>query len=329
MKKTMALILATLGFAAYAEIAGDYNTWLGYLAGDSATGNRVTVQGAGAGGGASDLLRTDLFGAAAGVYATYLIDSVGIGYRAFRQSSSMSNCVAIGSHALEGITMSGGINDATWINGHIVVNPPVYIPDNASWDQARGTFYITPDATLTNSLAPIWYDGENLHLRGFSPGSGGGGGISTASDLLALMASAGMDYVDSTGAVWTAEYRIKFCNENSQLDPEQQDEILYFDEATFGGLRAWTNATSSIVFMLSNGTVYYVTDRSQADESNPLANAQEGGFVGTNFLGVEMNLWSPNVTTFEYVRYRAKDTVVYMSKLRETLVGMGVSVGGQ
>ncbi len=168
MKKTIATTaIAFAALLAYATITGEYNTWLGYLAGDGATGDRVTVQGAGAGGGAQDLYRTDFIGAAAGVYSYRIFDTVGIGYRALRYSSDVSNTVAIGSHALEGVNM-GGITDATWINGHFVVNPPVY--NGSWWQQTPGEFYITGDASKTNSLAPIWYDGTNLHLRGYSPG---------------------------------------------------------------------------------------------------------------------------------------------------------------
>ena len=167
MKKTTAIAALALGIAALADIEGEYNTWLGYLAGEDASGNRTTVQGAGAGGGAEDLYRTDLIGAASGVYGTRFYDTVGIGYRALRYSCDVSNTVAIGSHAFEGVSM-GGITDATWINGHFVANPPKY--NGSWWQQTPGEFYITGDASKTNSLAPIWYDGTNLHLRGYSPG---------------------------------------------------------------------------------------------------------------------------------------------------------------
>ena len=166
MKKTATIAALTLGIAVLADIEGDYNTWLGYLAGESASGNRTTVQGAGAGGGAQDLYRTDLIGAASGVYGVRFYDTVGIGYRALRYSCDVSNTVAIGSHAFEGVSM-GGITDATWINGHFVVNPPKY--NGSWWQQTPGEFYITGDASKTNGLAPIWYDGTNLHLRGYSP----------------------------------------------------------------------------------------------------------------------------------------------------------------
>ena len=100
------------------------------------------------------------------MYGTRFYDTVGIGYRALRYSCDVSNTVAIGSHAFEGVSM-GGIRDATWINGHFVANPPKY--NGSWWQQTPGEFYITGDASKTNSLAPIWYDGTNLHLRGYSP----------------------------------------------------------------------------------------------------------------------------------------------------------------
>ena len=170
MKKIATIAALALGLATLAEIEGDYNTWLGYLSGESSSGNRATVQGAGAGGGATDLVRTDLIGAAAGVYAQNITDTVGIGYRALRYTQNVSNCVAIGSHALAGMSMNSGTYDATWINGHFVANPPVYDSANDGWGQARGTFYITADAAQTNALAPIFWDGENLHLRGYAGG---------------------------------------------------------------------------------------------------------------------------------------------------------------
>ena len=179
----------------HAKIVGEYNTWLGYLAGEYASGNRATVQGAGAGGGAQDLYRTDLIGAAAGVYGNRFYDSVGIGYRALRYSSDVTNTVAIGSHALEGVNM-GGITDATWINGHFVANPPKY--NGSWWQQTPGEFYITGDASLTNNLAPIWYDGTNLHLRGYSPGDY----IDTATNYTEQVAT---EFVDGTRTVGLAQ----------------------------------------------------------------------------------------------------------------------------
>ena len=172
MKKaviTYAILCAAI--LAYATITGEYNTWFGYLAGGDSSGNRATVFGAGAGGGAQDLYRTDLIGAAAGVDGYRFFDTVGIGYRALRGSSDVTNTVAIGSYALAGVNM-GGITDATWINGHFVANPPKYDEGMGSWRQTMGEFYITGDASKTNGLAPIWYDGTTLHLRGYAAGGG-------------------------------------------------------------------------------------------------------------------------------------------------------------
>ena len=171
MKKaitTSAILFAAL--LAYATITGNYNTWFGYIAGEEASGDRATVFGAGAGGGAQDMYRTDLIGAAAGVDSYRLYDTVGIGYRALRDSMDISNTVAIGSHALEAIGGMGATYNATWINGHFVANPPRYDADNGVWTQTPGEFYVTGDASKTNGLAPIWYDGTTLHLRGYSPG---------------------------------------------------------------------------------------------------------------------------------------------------------------
>ena len=165
MKKTItasAILFAAL--IAYATMTGDLNTWLGYMAGEDATGERTTVQGAGAGGGASYLYRTELIGAASGVYGYWFQDSVGIGYRALRHSSYMTNVIAIGSHALEGVQGMGTMADVTWIGGHFVANPPNPDP-TMGWSQVPGEFYITGDASKTNSLAPIWFDGSNLWLN--------------------------------------------------------------------------------------------------------------------------------------------------------------------
>ena len=165
MKKTItasAILFAAL--IAYATMTGDLNTWLGYMAGEDATGERTTVQGAGAGGGASYLYRTELIGAASGVYGYWFQDTVGIGYRALRHSSYMTNVIAIGSHALEGVQGMGTMADVTWIGGHFVANPPNPDP-TMGLSQVPGEFYITGDASKTNSLAPIWYDGSNLWLN--------------------------------------------------------------------------------------------------------------------------------------------------------------------
>ena len=108
------LCLAVLGAIYAADMTGNFNTWLGYIAGINSDGERSTVQGAGAGGEATGLIRSDLIGAASGVYSSNLTDCVGIGYRALRGASDMSEVVAIGSGAFSNRT---GLTKATWLNG--------------------------------------------------------------------------------------------------------------------------------------------------------------------------------------------------------------------
>lgn len=324
MKNTALIVAATIAAVASADVTGEFNSWLGYMAGYEASGNRATFMGAGAGGGATYIYRTDYFGAAAGTYSLDVHDSVGIGYRALRYSYNVSNVVAIGSHAFEGINM-GGLRDATWLNGHFVANPTHYDAGSGSFVQDIGTFYLTADATQTNALAPIWYDGTNLHLRGYSPGGGGGGG--GAVNLLELMANAGIDYVDDRGDVFTAELRVKLWNQYSQIDSSQEDEITYFTETTFGGLRAWTNATSTAIFLATSNRVYYASDKGQLNESNPLSGL-DALYQGHVRHGAEFSMFTPNVTSFEYVRYVKKDEIVYKSQLRQVLTELGVTVSG-
>ncbi len=249
MKKTATIAALTLGIAVLADIEGDYNTWLGYLAGEDASGNRTTVQGAGAGGGAEDLYRTDLIGAASGVYGVRFYDTVGIGYRALRYSCDVSNTVAIGSHAFEGVSM-GGITDATWINGHFVANPP---KNNGSWwQQTPGEFYITGDASKTNGLAPIWYDGTNLHLRGYSPGDY----INTATNYTEQVATEFVDGTRTVGLAQSAFRSYHLVKGDGSADVDYED-ILYaatnalagqtFDLSTDEGLR---EAVSNIIIKL-------------------------------------------------------------------------------
>ena len=268
MKKTIATTaIAFAALLAYATITGEYNTWLGYLAGDGATGNRVTVQGAGAGGGAQDLYRTDLIGAAAGVYGYRFYDTVGIGYRALRYTYDVSNTVAIGSHAFEGISM-GGITDATWINGHFVANPPKY--NGSWWQQTPGEFYITGDASKTNNLAPIWYDGTTLHLRGYSAGGGlpashnGTDGWNVDTNVIfganARMSVTFNDYVDMRGEVTLYDGSLLVINNPESVNIGETNLHGYvqgvlgtalsgktFDLSTDEGLR---EAVSNIVTVL-------------------------------------------------------------------------------
>lgn len=268
MKKTIATTaIAFAALLAYATITGEYNTWLGYLAGDGASGNRVTVQGAGAGGGAQDLYRTDLIGAAAGVYSCRFYDTVGIGYRALRYTYDVSNTVAIGSHAFEGISM-GGITDATWINGHFVANPPKY--NGSWWQQTPGEFYITGDASKTNNLAPIWYDGTTLHLRGYSAGGGlpashnGTDGWNVDTNVIfganARMSVTFNDYVDMRGEVTLYDGSLLVINNPESVNIGETNLHGYvqgvlgtalsgktFDLSTDEGLR---EAVSNIVTVL-------------------------------------------------------------------------------
>lgn len=101
MKKICWIAVAAACACACADIAGNYNTWMGYLAGLNATGERTTVQGAGAGGEANGMNRTSFIGAAAGAYSVGATDCVGIGYHALRGSQNCTRCVAIGSNALK------------------------------------------------------------------------------------------------------------------------------------------------------------------------------------------------------------------------------------
>ena len=169
--KITALCAAAVLAAIAAEMSGDYNTWLGYLAGMNASGNRSTSQGAGAGGEATDMVRTDLIGAAAGAYSDGLTDCVGIGYRALRTTTNMNQVVAIGAGAL---TNRSGMTKATWINGQFFAGAQ----GNTFWLKAN------PDAPNTN--APIYYADGVLNLNATTirfngeatTGGGGGGGES-------------------------------------------------------------------------------------------------------------------------------------------------------
>ena len=241
MKKKItisAIMLAAL--LAVANITGNYNTWFGYIAGEDASGDRTTVFGAGAGAGAQDLYRTDLIGAAAGVDGYRFKDTVGIGYRALRDSMDMSNTVAIGSHALEGIGGMGETYNATWVNGHFVANPPRF--DGSSWQQTQGEFYITGDAGLTNNLAPIWYDGTNLHLRGYSPG-----GVTNAITYVDLIG------LSSMAVLQTPWFRneVTFCPQKAKVafyasnDPTQGEYLGESDKVPMVYLRK--NTTSGAI----------------------------------------------------------------------------------
>ena len=173
----LAAVCAGLTLAAIAaEMSGDYNSWLGYLAGMNTWGDRSTVQGAGAGGEADNIVRTDFIGAAAGAFTTNMTDCVGIGYRALRNAQDMNSVVAIGAGALSNRT---GLTKATWINGQF-------------YTSAQGnTFWIksNPDTPTTN--APIYYADGTLYLNaatikfnGEATAGGGGGGGGDSSPVL-------------------------------------------------------------------------------------------------------------------------------------------------
>ena len=166
-----------------ADMSGDFNTWLGYIAGINADGDRTTVQGAGAGGEATGLIRTDLIGAAAGAYSSNLTDCVGIGYRALRNASDMREVVAIGSGAFSNRT---GLTRATYINGQFVA----YGQNN--------TFAVKANRNTPDTNAPIYYaDGvlnlnaDEIRFNGATASTGGTTGSTSAPSL------AGVDlYVD-------------------------------------------------------------------------------------------------------------------------------------
>lgn len=174
--KIVAVCVAGTLAAIAADMTGDYNTWLGYIAGINADGERTTVQGAGAGGEATGLIRTDLIGAAAGAYASNLYDCVGIGYRALRGSADMSEVVAIGAGAFTNKTR---LSKATWLNGHF-----------AAFGQ-NNTFWIKANPKQADTNAPIHFangvlslNADTVRINGETAGGGGGGGGTSAPVLV-------------------------------------------------------------------------------------------------------------------------------------------------
>ena len=249
MKKAITAIVFMCAVILGAAITGDYNTWFGHLSGEDASGNRATAFGAGAGGGAQDLYRTDLIGAAAGVDGRQIIDTVGIGYRALRGSIGVSNSVAIGTFALAGVGGMGEIHDATWVNGHFVANPPRFDAANNVWSQTQGEFYITGDSSKTNSLAPIWYDGTNLHLRGYSPG--GVTNAITYVDLIGLSSMAILqppwfrnEVTFCPQKVQVAFYASDDSSEGEYLGDSDKVPMVYLRKnATSGAVEVWEGTT--------------------------------------------------------------------------------------
>ena len=152
MRKVIAICLASVTVCGVfaADMTGEYNTWLGYIAGINADGNRTTVQGAGAGGEAKNLVRTDLIGAAAGAYSSNLTDCVGIGFRSLLNASDMQSVVAVGTDAL---TNKKGLVKATWLNGQFAA----FAQNDSFWLKAN------PNQADTN--APIHYANGVLSLN--------------------------------------------------------------------------------------------------------------------------------------------------------------------
>ena len=152
MKKAASICLASVicGLVFAADMEGEYNTWLGYIAGINSDGNRTTVQGAGAGGEATGLIRTDLIGAASGAYSANLTDCVGIGFRSLLYSTNMKSVVAIGTDAF---TNRNGLTKATYINGQF-----------AAFAQ-NNTFWLKPNPEMDDTNAPIHYANGVLSLN--------------------------------------------------------------------------------------------------------------------------------------------------------------------
>lgn len=150
MKRKIPLVFLALMFGGIfaADMTGNYNTWLGYIAGINADGERSTMQGAGAGGEATGIIRTDYVGAAAGAYSSNMVDCVGMGYRALRGASDMSEVVAIGAGALASCS---NLNRATWLNGHFFAQP--------------GEFWISCDKNWQRADAPIYYTNGTMTIN--------------------------------------------------------------------------------------------------------------------------------------------------------------------
>ena len=181
------VLAAAFASLASSQVSGDYNTSLGYMAGLDASGNRATFMGAGSGGEASNIRRTDYMGAAAGTFSRNVQDSVGMGYRAMRYASGMSNVVAIGSHQLEGRT---NVTDTTSINGQFYASGQ------------DGRMYIKTHPGMADANAPIYYANGNLYLNAAQIVTSGGGVISGGGEEAAttydwyVSADAGSDSFD-------------------------------------------------------------------------------------------------------------------------------------
>ena len=162
MKKAFFWIAAACA-CLVADIAGDYNTWLGYLAGQNADGMRTTVVGAGAGGEASATDKSTYVGAASGTYSQGTTESVAIGYRAMRGATNCFRCVAIGSEAMQGESSASGC---------VVIGPNAYMDGmfRDGWTDVNGLVRGVCDTYGVNSqlrLGAPWYkvtDSENQGL---------------------------------------------------------------------------------------------------------------------------------------------------------------------
>lgn len=147
MKRNLLIMTGLAAILAVADITGEYNTWQGYHAGNNATGDRATVQGAAAGSGATDIERSEFIGAAAGAFSHDVADSVGLGYRALRSANSLSHVVAIGSGALAAST---NLDSVTWINGQFYAS------------ESENTFWIKPWRAASTADAPLAYSDGTL-----------------------------------------------------------------------------------------------------------------------------------------------------------------------
>lgn len=176
MKKTILIVCltATLALFAAEKITGDYNSTLGYLAGQNATGDRVTAMGAGAAGASKDNVKSTFFGAAAGAYSSNIVNSVAIGYHALKGASNVTDSVIIGGNPAlpDGYTMNG----VTYLNGHFYANPEEHhfgigldanMVTNYNSAAIYGTSYMTPFGVFLAYPANIeWLDNTDKTFFG-------------------------------------------------------------------------------------------------------------------------------------------------------------------
>ena len=201
--KIIAIAVAVCAAAAFAAeiISGDYNTTLGYLAGQNASGNRVTAMGAGAAGESSEVETTAFFGAASGTYSSYVYNSVGFGYRSLREAYDIHDSIFLGNNAG---SMANGCYYSAFIgayagetasnctnffafgmyagNGASCCSDCVFIgfdsgmgANGKSWcvdingqfgiDRQARMFYITPDPNAAGENAPVYYRDGELHIK--------------------------------------------------------------------------------------------------------------------------------------------------------------------